>query len=196
MLTVGMPMSVTKKSIILAGTFAVLTTVIYVYSTRLNVETKSDLKDYPTFVATDTEGVLYNEEGKIDKTFVSTKTTYYEDKTEFVFDNPLITHYSYKNNEIELWHMKGDAGNMYTDNSATISKNVVVYPGFDSSIVEKANAEYLFYTFKDNVVVSKDEVTIWGKGFKTTGTQFSLDLNKNVLKYKGKPNATYYPKSK
>ncbi|MGN1280356.1 MAG: LPS export ABC transporter periplasmic protein LptC [Succinivibrio sp.] len=190
-------MSVTKKSIILAVIFALLTSFVYVYSTRLNTDTQSDLEDYPTFVATDTEGVLYNDNGKIDKTFVSTKTTYFDEKTEYVFENPLVTHYSYKNNnDVELWHMKGEFGNMYTDKSATISKNVVIYPGFDGSIVEKAEAEYLYYSFKDNGVFSKDEVTIFGKGFKTTGTQFSLDLNKNVLKYKGKPNATYYPKSK
>lgn len=46
------------------------------------------------------------------------------------------------------------------------------------------------------MVTSEDLVNIYGNDFFTTGTKFSFDLNSNVLKYKGNPNATYYPQSK
>ena len=92
--------------------------------------------------------------------------------------------------------MKGKKGHMITDKSAYISDNVLIYPGFEDSAIKRATADYLNYDFGLNMVTSEDLVNIYGNDFFTTGTKFSFDLNSNVLKYKGNPNATYYPQSK
>ena len=79
---------------------------------------------------------------------------------------------------------------------AFVKDDVLLYPGFTGSQLKKAVADYLYYDINKNLVTSKSTVTIYGQGIKTTGTDFSLDLNKNVMSYKGQPNATYYPNSK
>lgn len=189
-------MSVTKRSIILALLFLILAVGIYVYSTMVGKKEVSDVSQLPTFIATDTEGAVYDKNGRVIRTLVSTKTTYFDNKTLYLFENPLISSYSYKNNKIELWHMKGKKGHMITDKSAFISDNVLIYPGFEDSAIKRATADYLNYDFGLNMVTSEDLVNIYGNDFFTTGTKFSFDLNSNVLKYKGIPNATYYPQSK
>ena len=189
-------MSVTKRAIILALLFLILAVGIYVYSTMVGKKEVSDVSQLPTFIATDTEGAVYDKNGRVIRTLVSTKTTYFDNKTLYLFENPLISSYSYKNNKIELWHMKGKKGHMITDKSAFISDNVLIYPGFEDSAIKRATADYLNYDFGLNMVTSEDLVNIYGNDFFTTGTKFSFDLNSNVLKYKGKPNATYYPQSK
>lgn len=189
-------MSVTKRSIILALLFLILAVGIYVYSTMVGKKEVSDVSQLPTFIATDTEGAVYDKNGRVIRTLVSTKTIYFDNKTLYLFENPLISSYSYKNNKIELWHMKGKKGHMITDKSAFISDNVLIYPGFEDSAIKRATADYLNYDFGLNMVTSEDLVNIYGNDFFTTGTKFSFDLNSNVLKYKGKPNATYYPQSK
>ena len=189
-------MSVTKRSIILALLFLILAVGIYVYSTMVGKKEVSDVSQLPTFIATDTEGAVYDKNGRVIRTLVSTKTTYFDNKTLYLFENPLISSYSYKNNKIELWHMKGKKGHMITDKSAFISDNVLIYPGFEDSAIKRATADYLNYDFGLNMVTSEDLVNIYGNDFFTTGTKFSFDLNSNVLKFKGNPNATYYPQSK
>lgn len=189
-------MSVTKRSIILALLFLILAVGIYVYSTMVGKKEVSDVSQLPTFIATDTEGAVYDKNGRVIRTLVSTKTTYFDKKTLYLFENPLISSYSYKNNKIELWHMKGKKGHMITDKSAFISDNVLIYPGFEDSAIKRATADYLNYDFGLNMVTSEDLVNIYGNDFFATGTKFSFDLNSNVLKYKGNPNATYYPQSK
>lgn len=189
-------MSVTKRSIILALLFLILAVGIYVYSTMVGKKEVSDVSQLPTFIATDTEGAVYDKNGRVIRTLVSTKTTYFDNKTLYLFENPLISSYSYKNNKIELWHMKGKKGHMITDKSAFISDNVLIYPGFEDSAIKRVTADYLNYDFGLNMVTSEDLVNIYGNDFFTTGTKFSFDLNSNVLKYKGNPNATYYPQSK
>ncbi|MBQ8022956.1 MAG: LPS export ABC transporter periplasmic protein LptC [Succinivibrio sp.] len=189
-------MSVTKRSIFLAILFLIIAISIYVYSTMVGKKVVSDTTKLPTFIATDTDGAIYDETGRVIRTLVSTKTTYFDNKTLYVFENPLISSYSYKDNKIELWHMKGKKGHMITDKSAHISDNVLIYPGFEDSAIKRATANYLDYDFGLNTVTSEELVNIYGNDFFTTGTKFSFDLNSNVLKYKGNPNATYYPQSK
>ena len=102
----------------------------------------------------------------------------------------------YDKSSINLWHLKGNKGDMVVNKNATIFGNVILYPGFEDATLQKVEATELFYDFKDNLVTSDKLVTIYGKGFKTQGTIFSVDLNTNVIKYKGQPNAIFYPKVK
>ncbi|MCI5576832.1 MAG: LPS export ABC transporter periplasmic protein LptC [Succinivibrio sp.] len=189
-------MNVTKKSLWLAFIFLVLSLLIYIYAKSLVQPTMVDKSSLPTFIATDTDMTIYNLEGKIDKTMVATKTTYYDSKNQYFFDNPLISRYLYDKSNINLWHLKGNKGELIVNKSAAIFGNIILYPGFDDATLQKVEALELFYDFKDNLVTSDKLVTIYGKGFKTQGTVFSADLNTNVIKYKGQPNAIFYPKVK
>ena len=189
-------MNVTKKSLWLAFIFLVLSLLIYIYAKSLVQPTMVDKSSLPTFIATDTDMTIYNLEGKIDKTMVATKTTYYDSKNQYFFDNALISRYLYDKSNINLWHLKGNKGELIVNKSAAIFGNIILYPGFDDATLQKVEALELFYDFKDNLVTSDKLVTIYGKGFKTQGTVFSADLNTNVIKYKGQPNAIFYPKVK
>ena len=165
-------MSVTKKSIVMALILALIACILWYFSIVLMKKEVVVNKNYPTFVALDTESTIYDINGNVSRTLVATKTTYFNDKNYYIFENPLITAYDYKKDQ------------------------VLIYPGFTGSQLKKAVADYLYYDINKNLVTSKSTVTIYGQGIKTTGTDFSLDLNKNVMSYKGQPNATYYPNSK
>jgi|SRR5574344_821685 LPS export ABC transporter protein LptC len=189
-------MNVTKKSILLAFLFSVVAISVYVYAVRLKKVEVKDLSSYPTFIAMDTDTVFFNKTGKIDKTMVATKTEYYDNKTFYKFDNPLITSYNYKKDSTDLWHIKGLTGEMVANKTATVKQNVIVYPSFNDPVIDRATADNLEYNFDNNDISSKDLVSIYGHTFKTEGTDFNFNLNTNVLTYKGKPHATYYPQNK
>ena len=196
MLTVAISMSVTKKSIVMALILALIACILWYFSIVLMKKEVVVNKNYPTFVALDTESTIYDINGNVSRTLVATKTTYFNDKNYYIFENPLITAYDYKKDQVNIWHLKGKYGDLKNNEIAFVKDDVLIYPGFTGSQHKKAVADYLYYDINKNLVTSKSTVTIYGQGIKTTGTDFSLDLNKNVMSYKGQPNATYYPNSK
>ena len=196
MLTVAISMSVTKKSIVMALILALIACILWYFSIVLMKKEVVVNKNYPTFVALDTESTIYDINGTVSRTLVATKTTYFNDKNYYIFENPLITAYDYKKDQVNIWHLKGKYGDLKNNEIAFVKDDVLIYPGFTGSQLKKAVADYLYYDINKNLVTSKSTVTIYGQGIKTTGTDFSLDLNKNVMSYKGQPNATYYPNSK
>ena len=189
-------MSVTKKSIVMALILALIACILWYFSIVLMKKEVVVNKKYPTFVALDTESTIYDINGNVSRTLVATKTTYFNDKNYYIFENPLITAYDYKKDQVNIWHLKGKYGDLKNNEIAFVKDDVLIYPGFTGSQLKKAVADYLYYDINKNLVTSKSTVTIYGQGIKTTGTDFSLDLNKNVMSYKGQPNATYYPNSK
>ncbi len=190
-------MSVTKKSIMLAVLFALISSIIYFYSLSLKKEEVVDLSGLPTFIATDTNGTYFDKNGLVSKTMIASKTEFYSNQKLYFFDDPLITAYNHKDSgKTNIWHIKGKKGKMVPDDYAVINQDVVVYPGFKDAVLDKATADNLVYTFATDEVTSKDLVTIYGHVFKTEGTNFKFNLSNNVMNYKGKPHATYYPKSK
>ena len=196
MLTVAISMNVTKKSIVMALILALIACILWYFSIVLMKKEVVVNKNYPTFVALDTESTIYDINGNVSRTLVATKTTYFNDKNYYIFENPLITAYDYKKDQVNIWHLKGKYGDLKNNEIAFVKDDVLIYPGFTGSQLKKAVADYLYYDINKNLVTSKSTVTIYGQGIKTTGTDFSLDLNKNVMSYKGQPNATYYPNSK
>ena len=196
MLTVAISMIVTKKSIVMALILALIACILWYFSIVLMKKEVVVNKNYPTFVALDTESTIYDINGNVSRTLVATKTTYFNDKNYYIFENPLITAYDYKKDQVNIWHLKGKYGDLKNNEIAFVKDDVLIYPGFTGSQLKKAVADYLYYDINKNLVTSKSTVTIYGQGIKTTGTDFSLDLNKNVMSYKGQPNATYYPNSK
>ena len=196
MLTVAISMSVTKKSIVMALILALIACILWYFSIVLMKKEVVVNKNYPTFVALDTESTIYDINGNVSRTLVATKTTYFNDKNYYIFENPLITAYDYKKDQVNIWHLKGKYGDLKNNEIAFVKDDVLIYPGFTGSQLKKAVADYLYYDINKNLVTSKSTVTIYGQGIKTTGTDCSLDLNKNVMSYKGQPNATYYPNSK
>ena len=189
-------MSVTKKSIVMALILALIACILWYFSIVLMKKEVVVNKNYPTFVALDTESTIYDINGNVSRTLVATKTTYFNDKNYYIFENPLITAYDYKKDQVNIWHLKGKYGDLKNNEIAFVKDDVLIYPGFTGSQLKKAVADYLYYDINKNLVTSKSTVTIYGQGIKTKGTDFSLDLNKNVMSYKGQPNATYYPNSK
>ncbi|MBE6423551.1 LPS export ABC transporter periplasmic protein LptC [Succinivibrio dextrinosolvens] len=190
-------MSVTKKSILIAILFAVISSTIYFYSLTLKKEEVKDMSGLPTFIATDTNGTLFDKSGKVSRTMLASRTEFYEQRNLLIFDDPLITAYNHKESgNTNIWHLKGQKGRMVTNDHAVVNGNVVIYPGFKDAIINKATADNLVYNFTTEEVTSKDLVTIYGHVFKTEGTHFKFNLSNNVMNYKGKPHATFYPKSK
>ena len=192
-----MQMNVTKKSVILAVCFASVSIGAYIYTTKFNKIEIVDLSSYPTFIASDTKSTIYGKDGKIEMTMVSEKTEYYASRRMYMIDSPFITAYIQNKNKdtSNLWHLRGEKGIIWENEIATISNNVIIYPGFKDAVIDKATTDKLIYNFKRNNVTSDSTVNIFGHEFSTQGNNFSFNLDTNVLTYKGKPHATYYPKS-
>ncbi len=190
-------MSVTKRSIILAILFAVLSCSVYFYTLKFKQKDPTSFSSLPTFIASDSVGTLFDETGKISKKMIATSTEYYDKQNLYIFDNPLLTSFVYqKNGEANTWHMKGQKGRLTVDDNAVITGNVILYPGFKDPVIDRATASVLVYTFDNNDVTSQELVNIYGHEFMTQGTHFKYDLDTNVLSYKGQPHATFYPNSK
>ena len=187
-------MNVTKKSIILAAIFLVISLLIYIYSNFLVKDPEFDKTLFPSFVITDGDISIYDKNGKLSKTLVATKITYYESKQLYELENPFVTTYEYSSDgKVNLWHLKAEKGNYIVDKSVTVTNNVVIFPGFENSNIKKATAKYLDYDLQKELITSDDLVTIYGDKFKTEGTVFSFDTKNNVLTYKGQPHAVFYP---
>lgn len=187
-------MSVTKKSFLLSLIFGLISIGTWFYA-YINTPAKVvDMSTYPTFISTDTELTLYSEDGKIARSMISATATYYEDKQLFTFDKPLITTYKYEPNAVNLWHLKGNTGDMIIDKVANVYDEAKVYPGFEDAVIDHADSTKFHYDFAANKVTNDERVTIYGKSFTTDGTDFTFELNTNKATYKGNPHATYYPK--
>jgi LPS export ABC transporter protein LptC len=190
-------MSVTKKSILIAVLFAFISSAIYLYTLTLKTQEVKDMSGLPTFIATDSNGTLFDKTGKITRTMIASRTEFYDQGNMYHFDDPLITAYNYKDTDKpNIWHLKGQKGKMKSNDYAIVNGDVVIYPGFKDAVIDKATADNLVYSFATDEVTSKDLVTIYGHVFQTEGTNFKFNLSSNVMSYKGKPHATYYPKSK
>ena len=189
-------MNVTKRSILIAFVLSVVCGLLYLY-TNTFFKTKIVIPEgLPTFIAYDSTISTYGKSGKVEKSLTSTKLTYFNDRNLYFFDNPLITSYTYTDKGMDVWHLKGQRGSMLLNEFATISEDVVLTPGSENAPVQKATAFSLKYDFHTNKITSTDTVSIFGQAFSTEGKDFSFDLTNNVLEYKGKPNAIYYPKKK
>lgn len=189
-------MNVTKRLILIAFALTVVCGLLYLY-TNTFFKTKIVIQEgLPTFIAYDSTVSTYGKNGKVERSLTSTKLTYFNDNNMYFFENPLITSYTYTDKGFDVWHIKGQRGSMLLNEYATISEDVVLTPGFENAPVQKATADSLKYDFHTNKITSPTTVSIFGQAFSTEGTNFSFDLNSNVLEYKGKPNAIFYPKKK
>lgn len=193
---VVMQMNVTKRSILIAFVLSVVCGLLYLYTNTFFKTKIVAPEGLPTFIAYDSTINTYGKSGKVEKSLTSTKLSYYNEKNMYYFEKPLITSYTYNEKGIDMWHLKGQIGSMLLNEYAIISEDVELTPGFDNAPVQKATALNLKYDFHTNKITSPTTVSIFGQGFTTEGTDFSYDLNNNVLEYKGKPNAIYYPKNK
>ena len=194
---VVMQMSVTRKSIILAIIFGILCSSLYIYSLKFDDTQEISIKGLPTFIATDSFGTSFNENGEISKTMTAKKTVYYDESLLYFFDDPLITSYKKeKDNSTSIWCIKGNKGKMVAEDNAIFNGDVLVYPKFNDPVIDKAVADNLVYNFKNNTISSLEEVTIYGHEFTTKGTHFNFNIDTNVLTYKGLPHATFYPAKK
>ena len=189
-------MNVTKKSILLACIFGLLSIITWYYAYIYTPQKVVDMSAYPTFIATDTELTVYGEDGRKEKSMTSDTTTYYDEKQFFTFIKPLITTYKYENNTVNLWHRKGNTGDMVTDKIANVYGDAKVYPGFDDPVIDHADSTKFHYDFATNEITNDERVTVYGKSFTTDGTDFKFEMNTNKATYKGAPHATYYPQTK
>ncbi|MDY6469501.1 MAG: LPS export ABC transporter periplasmic protein LptC, partial [Succinivibrio dextrinosolvens] len=104
-------MSVTKKSILIAVLFALISSAIYLYTLTLKTQEVKDMSGLPTFIATDSNGTLFDKTGKITRTMIASRTEFYDQRNMYFFDDPLITAYNYKDTDKpNIWHLKGQKG--------------------------------------------------------------------------------------
>ncbi|MBO5566878.1 MAG: LPS export ABC transporter periplasmic protein LptC [Succinivibrio sp.] len=203
-------MGATKKSIIISSILIIASVTIYFLSKNASQQRGLSNNNLPTLIASGFHGKVFNQNGIIENELISKKVTYFDNKKTFNLEKPHFIHYDYKNgdsqkdsstegaaSEQQVWYLDSDKATIITNDVAHFYDNIVIYPLHKNNNIQKAEAPLRAdYNFKTKKVTSDDVVTIYGQSWKTTGTEFTADLNANTITYKGKPNVTIYPSHK
>lgn len=189
-------MSVTKRSIILATILTILSVLLYEYSDRLNKPAEKDISSIPTLIGTNAHVISYKTDGKVDNKVNAEHVDYYANEKRMDLMKAHLDHYDYDNDsKVQIWCLESNKAKIFTDKIAYFRGNVRIFPGFEESDLKLIETEKADYDFQSQQVTSDSTVTAHGINWIDTGYDFTADLNKKTITYKGQPNVTYYPQS-
>ena len=187
-------MAVTLKSTVIALVLFGGALGLYRYTQALNDDDSGNDKAAKIYEASNLFATKYNATGQKESSIKAQHVTYDEVTDIADFKQPILHSYKKSNQgEDEIWKLTGDIGQLHNNDYAKLNGNVVLVPEFESAAITKATSDNAYYDFKNNEITSKDKTIIHGQGWINSGTDFKIDLNTNVMTYKGNVNATYYP---
>lgn len=187
-------MAVTIKSTVIALVLFGGALGLYRYTQALDDDDGLTDKAAKIYEADNFFATKYDAFGNKESSIKAVHVTFNEATNIADFKRPIL--HSYKKNkqgEAEIWKLTGDIGQLHNNDYAKLNGHVVLVPEFQGAAINKATSANGYYDFKNNEITSKDKTTIYGQGWINSGTDFKIDLNTNVMTYKGNVNATYYP---
>ncbi len=187
-------MATTIKSAVITVCLFVVALGLYRYTQTLQERQNSVETASKIYTALDFYGKNYDKTGFLHHT-IKADTASYDDGSGIAhLTNPIITTYRIgKDKHIEKWTMSGKQGQVRDGDFALMERDVVLKPLFKGAAITQAQSQRVHYNFKSNLVTSPDLTTLYGTGWINAGTDFTIDLNKDISTYKGNVNATYYP---
>ena len=187
-------MAVTIKSTVIALVLFGGALGLYRYTQALDDDDGLTDKAAKIYEADNFFATKYDAAGNKESSIKAVHVTFNEATDIADFKLPIL--HSYKKNkqgEAEIWKLTGDIGQLHNNDYAKLNGHVVLVPEFQGAAISKATTANGYYDLKNNEITSKDKTTIYGQGWINSGTDFKIDLNTNVMTYKGNVNATYYP---
>ncbi|HAH71162.1 MAG TPA: LPS export ABC transporter periplasmic protein LptC [Succinivibrionaceae bacterium] len=187
-------MATTIKSAVITVCLFVAAVGLYRYTQTLQERKNSDETVSKIYTALNFYGKNYDKTGFLHHTIKADIASYNDGNGIAHFTNPVIVTYRIgKDKHIEKWVMSGEQGQVRDGDFALMERNVVLKPLFKGAAITKAQSPKVNYNFKSNLVTSPDLTILHGIGWINSGTDFTIDLNKDISTYKGNVNAIYYP---
>lgn len=187
-------MAVTIKSTVIALVLFGGALGLYRYTQALDDDDSLNDKAAKIYEADNFFATKYDAVGNKESSIKAKHVTFNEVTNIADFKYPIL--HSYKKNkqgDAEIWKLTGDIGRLQNNNYAKLKGHVELVPEFKDAAITKATSDNGYYDFKKNEISSKAKTTIYGQGWINSGTDFKIDLNTNVMTYKGNVNAIYYP---
>lgn len=187
-------MATSVKSTVIAVTVLAAAVLCYRYSQNFLTQDATDVSQEKYYTAQNFTARVFDAQGQKIRE-LSADEVRYGDKSEIAsFDKPVIRSYKVnKKGDVETWNLSGNTGEARSGDFADLHGDVELHPEFKGAALKNAKTDNLHYDFDSNTITSKDPTAINGYGWTNSGTDFKIDLNTDLMTYKGNVNATYFP---
>ncbi len=173
--------------------FAAAALLLYLYSGLLSTKEQQALPDKGTYTSHGFSGMLYSPDGRRYRALKADVAVYHEKAKLYSFENPVV--HSYRTSlqgKDEIWAVSSREGQARDGDFVDMKGDVVGVPEHEGSQVRRFETQSLHYDPKTGLITSPDPTTIYGEGWVDSGTGFSYDSNKNIMRFSDNVHSTYY----
>lgn len=128
----------------------------------------------PTYTSAQSNTVVYNPEGALAYKLVSEKVTYFAADEISWFDKPVMT--TYDENKVPTWSVRADKAKLTKDRMLYLYGHVEVNTLTQDSQLQRIKTDNAQVNLVSQDVTSDDQVTLFGRGFNSTGMKMRGNL--------------------
>ncbi len=128
----------------------------------------------PTYTSANSNTVVYNPTGALAYKLVSEKVTYFAADEVSWFDNPVMT--TYDENKVPTWSVRADKAKLTKDRMLYLYGHVEVNTLTQDSQLQRIKTDNAQVNLVSQDVTSDDQVTLFGRGFNSTGMKMRGNL--------------------
>ena len=143
----------------------------------------------PTYTSANSSTVVYTPAGRLSYKLVSDKVTYFSTDEISWFDNPLMT--TYDENKIPAWSVRADKAKLTKDRMLYLYGHVEVNSLTKDAQLERIKTDNAQVNLVTQDVQSDDQVTLYGRGFNSTGMKMRGNLRTKTAELIEKVKTNY-----
>ncbi|MEZ3500150.1 LPS export ABC transporter periplasmic protein LptC [Pantoea sp. KPR_PJ] len=128
----------------------------------------------PTYTSANSNTVVYNPTGALAYKLVSDKVTYFAADEVSWFDKPVMT--TYDENKVPTWSVRADKAKLTKDRMLYLYGHVEVNTLTQDSQLQRIQTDNAQVNLISQDVTSDDQVTLFGRGFNSTGMKMRGNL--------------------
>lgn len=128
----------------------------------------------PTYTSANSNTVVYNPQGALAYKLVSEKVTYFAADEVSWFDKPVMT--TYDENKVPTWSVRADKAKLTKDRMLYLYGHVEVNTLTQDSQLQRIKTDNAQVNLVSQDVTSNDQVTLFGRGFNSTGMKMHGNL--------------------
>ena len=128
----------------------------------------------PTYTSANSNTVVYNPQGALAYKLVSDKVTYFSTDEVSWFDKPVMT--TYDENKVPTWSVRADKAKLTKDRMLYLYGHVEVNTLTQDSQLQRIKTDNAQVNLVSQDVTSDDQVTLFGRGFNSTGMKMRGNL--------------------
>ncbi|RTY59281.1 LPS export ABC transporter periplasmic protein LptC [Pantoea sp. YU22] len=128
----------------------------------------------PTYTSANSNTVVYNPQGALAYKLVSEKVTYFSADEVSWFDKPVMT--TYDENKVPTWSVRADKAKLTKDRMLYLYGHVEVNTLTQDSQLQRIKTDNAQVNLVSQDVTSDDQVTLFGRGFNSTGMKMRGNL--------------------